>query len=227
MVQPVRHVARVLDELEQQSRRVPEPDELLAETLLDAAVVDGVPLQVVSPERERVLRHDVGRRLDLPRPDASRHPLVREGGHHRSDFRVRVRVIQVVMRVAAVEQHGLLDQPVTDDLRHEVEIFLGAADAYRDVVNASDETCHWDALPSCCVRTSFGPGQKPGELWSAAIAGRSRCLRSACVPQRPGCALQLLANDPRTLHERFELGERSGAGGTSSRSPARAPDARG
>ena len=62
-------------------------------------------------------------RLPLRRFDA----LVREGRQDRTDLGVRVGVIEVIVGVAAVEQHRLLDEPLGEHLREEVEIFLGTA----------------------------------------------------------------------------------------------------
>jgi len=35
---------------------------------------------------------------------------------------------------AAVEQNGLLDQTLSADLRHKIDVFLGAPGAYSDVM---------------------------------------------------------------------------------------------
>ena len=46
------------------------------------------------------------------------------------------------MSEAAVEQHGLLDQPLAYDLRQEIDIFLRAARAQGDVMKADDGVIH-------------------------------------------------------------------------------------
>ncbi len=38
------------------------------------------------------------------------------------------------MSEAAVEQHGLLDQTLSTDLRHKIDVFLGATGANSDVM---------------------------------------------------------------------------------------------
>jgi hypothetical protein len=45
-----------------------EANELAAEAFLDATVLDAVALQVIRPERQRVLGDRVNRRLNLPDP---------------------------------------------------------------------------------------------------------------------------------------------------------------
>src|SRR5206468_8684284 len=49
-------VVRVLDDLHQQPRWVPQPDERLAEPLLRLTVIDRVAAQVIGPEGKRPLR---------------------------------------------------------------------------------------------------------------------------------------------------------------------------
>ena len=135
----VSRIVAVFDDFHEQTRRMPEADERLAEALLDAAVIDVVARQVIGPERQRTFRHRVGGRRDLSGAWPSRNPSVGERRQNRSDFRVGVRVIQMVVRVSAVEQDGLFDQPKAEHLREEVDVFLRAAGAERDVVDAAND----------------------------------------------------------------------------------------
>jgi hypothetical protein len=43
----------------------------------------------------------------------------------------------MIVSEAAVEQHGLLDQTLSADLRHKIDIFLGATGANSDVMQSS------------------------------------------------------------------------------------------
>ena len=135
----------------EQAGRVAHADVLLAETLLDPAVLDVVPLQVFVPEGQRARRHRVDRRLNLPRSLPSRHPLVGKGRHHGAHLGVRVGVIQVVVRVPAVEQHGLLDEPLAHHFRQEVNVLLRTRRTKRDVVQAFHEIRHVSS-PACFPR---------------------------------------------------------------------------
>ena len=111
-----------------------EPDERLSEALLNPAVLDLVPLQVVLPEWQRALRHRVGCSRNLAGSRSPGDPPIGERRQHRADLGVRVAVIEVVVRVPAVEEDRLLDQPQAEHLRDEVDVLLRAARAQRDVV---------------------------------------------------------------------------------------------
>ena len=92
----------------------------------------------------------------MPESDRSpgvRDALVREGRHDRADFRVGVGVIQVVVGVAAVEEHGLLDEPLAHHLRQKVDVLLSTRRTERDVMEAFHEIRHVSSpafLPDCC-----------------------------------------------------------------------------
>ena len=111
-----------------------EPDELLSEPLLDAAMLHLVMRQVLVPEFGGALLHRIGGGLDLARSRTARHALVREGGVNRTRLRVGVRIIQVVMGIASVKKNGLFDQPLPKDLRQEIYVFLGSRCTNSDVV---------------------------------------------------------------------------------------------
>src|SRR5580704_13187033 len=129
-------VSGILDHFQLQTGWVIEPDELLSEPLLDAAVLHLVVRQVLVPELGGPLLHGISSGLDLARPWAARHALIREGGVHRARFRVGIGVIQVVMGVSSVKKNGLFDQPLPKDLRQEIYVFLGSRCTNSDVVEA-------------------------------------------------------------------------------------------
>src|SRR6266581_3993187 len=118
---------------------MPEPDERLAETLLDSTVLDGVATQMIDPEGQRALRYRKHRRRNLSGAGPSRYAAIRKHCHHRPDIGVRVRIVQMVMGVPAVEQNGLLDQAQTQYRGEEVDILLRAACAQRDVMETFDD----------------------------------------------------------------------------------------
>src|SRR5215472_3129872 len=97
-----------------------EPDVALAESLLNPAVLDLVTIQVLHPERKGAPWHGKRRRRNLSRSGTTRDPLERKRGQDRADIPVRIRVIQMVMRVTTIEQHRLLDQAEPQNVRDEV-----------------------------------------------------------------------------------------------------------
>ena len=72
--------------------------------------------------------------LAMKYPGAAFHAIKREGRIDRTGLAVRIRIIQVIVSEAAVEQHGLLDQTLSADLRHKIDVFLGATGAHSDVM---------------------------------------------------------------------------------------------
>jgi hypothetical protein len=49
----------------------------------------------------------------------------------------------MVVGVAAVKQHRLFDEPLTKNLGAEIDVFLGAGRAQRDVMETFDDgICH-------------------------------------------------------------------------------------
>jgi len=119
-------------------------DVLLAEALLDAIVFGVVAVEVLDPKIQRVRRHAVDHALHLAGAAA---PLpadlpIRKGGTDcpwRPGF---VGVVQVVDRVGSIEEHRLLDHTLPDNLGEEVDVFLRAADAGRQVVETADQLIH-------------------------------------------------------------------------------------
>src|ERR1700730_7556284 len=107
---------------------------LLSEAFLHALIRHLVALHVFFPELNGALGHTVRRGLDLPGPGAALHAVKREGGVDRSRFAVRVRVVQMIVSEASVEQDSLLDQTLSADLRHKIDVFLGAGGAHSDVM---------------------------------------------------------------------------------------------
>src|SRR5580704_11546457 len=107
---------------------------LLPETFLDALIRHLVAFYMFFPELDGALGHTVRRGLDLPGSRAALHAVKREGGVDRARFAVRVRVVQMIMSEASVEQDSLLDQTLSADLRHKIDVFLGAGGANSDVM---------------------------------------------------------------------------------------------
>ena len=146
-------VVRILDHFQQQAGRMREPDERLSEALQNPAVLDLVPVQMVLPEWQRAFRHRVGGGRDLARTRSTRDPPIRKRRQDQSDLGVRVAVVEVVVRVAAIEEDRLLDQPQAEHLRDEVDVLLRAVRAQRDVVQAFHEIRHVSSpafLSRCC-----------------------------------------------------------------------------
>ena len=55
----------------------------------------------------------------------------------------------MIMSVAAVEEDGLLDQPLSQHLGQEIDVLLRATRAQRNVMNADDRIFHgpsWSLL---------------------------------------------------------------------------------
>ncbi len=129
-------VGGILDHFQLQSGGMAEPDELLSEALLDAAMLHLVMRQVLVPELGGALLYRISGGLDLARSRTARHALIGEGGVNRARLRARIRIIQVVMGVASVEKDGLFDQPLPKDLRQEIYVFLGSRCTNGDVVEA-------------------------------------------------------------------------------------------
>jgi hypothetical protein len=134
-------VVRILDQLEFKPRRMGESQRRLAEPLAGLAVLDAVLLEMPLPEGKRADRHGIAGRPHLAGALAAlvADLLEREGGHHRADIGVLVGVIEVIDRLAAVIEDGLLDHPLADDLREEIDVFLRGQHAAGRVVKAGDE----------------------------------------------------------------------------------------
>src|SRR5207253_9335927 len=98
---------------------MPEANVLLSESLLNPAVLDVVTTQMVDPERCRALRSGIRGGRDLARSGAAGNAPIGKRGQHRADLGVRVGVIEMVMRVPAVEEHRLFDQALAHHLRDE------------------------------------------------------------------------------------------------------------
>src|SRR5712691_5339784 len=113
-----------------------EPDERLSEALLDATVLDVVPVQMIDPELRRSLGNRIGRGRNLTGSRASLHAIVGKGGVYRAGLGIGVGVVKMVVGVAAVKKNGLLDQPLAEHLRQEVHVFLSAARTDGDMVHA-------------------------------------------------------------------------------------------
>jgi hypothetical protein len=62
--------------------------------------------------------------------------LIGKSRHHGAGLGVRVGVVEMVMRITAVEPNSLLDQPLAHDSGEEIDILLRAAGARREVVNS-------------------------------------------------------------------------------------------
>ena len=135
-------VVRVLDHFQLEPGRMDEADVGMSEALLLAAVRNLVPVEVLNPEGNRPLRDGVCRRLNLAGALAARHALVRERRHHRAGLGVRVGVIHVIVRITAVEQNRLFDQPLAYHLGEKVYIFLSSTCTNCDVVDARDGVIH-------------------------------------------------------------------------------------
>ena len=127
-------VGIVFDHFDLQSGGMIEAQILLPEAFLDALIGHLVALHVFLPELDGSLGHAVGRGLDLARARAALHAVKREGRVNRAGLAVRIRIIQMIVGEAAVEQHGLLDQTLSADLRHKIDVFLGARGANSDVM---------------------------------------------------------------------------------------------
>src|SRR5688572_27911893 len=115
-----------------------EANERLPESLENPAVFDLVPVEMFLPELDRPLWRGVRGGRNLTRTWPAWDPLVGKGGQDRSHLGVGIRVVEMVVSVATVKQHRLLDQPLTENLRAEVDVFLGAARTQGDVMNALD-----------------------------------------------------------------------------------------
>src|ERR1700744_2968180 len=102
-------VCGILNDLELQTGRMVEPDELLSEPLLNAGMLHFVVRQVLVPEFGGALLHRIGGGLDLARSWTARHTLVGERGVNRSRLRVGIGVIQVVVGVTSIKKDGLFN----------------------------------------------------------------------------------------------------------------------
>ena len=127
-------VGIVFNHFDLQSGGVIEAEIFRPEAFLDAFVGHFVPLHVFFPEFDGSLGHGVRRRLDLARTRTAFHAVEREGGVNRARFAVRVGIVEVIVSVSTVEKDSLLDQALSADLRHKIDIFLGAAGANSDVM---------------------------------------------------------------------------------------------
>ena len=135
-------VVGIFHNFEFQTGGMLEANEGVPKALLLAAVRHFVPVEMLDPERDGTLRHGVGGSLNLPGTFAARNALVRKRRHHRAGLGIRVCVVQVIVRVAAVKQDGLFDQALSDNLREKVNVFLGATGTNCDVVHARDRVIH-------------------------------------------------------------------------------------
>src|SRR4029077_16557991 len=89
-----------------------EADKSLAESLLGAAVPYIVPLEMINPELSRPFRDRISCRLNLARARAALHALIRESCVHGAWLGIRVGVIKMIVCIAAVKKHGLLNEPL-------------------------------------------------------------------------------------------------------------------
>src|SRR5262245_24843571 len=135
-------VAALFDHLEEQSGRMPRPQVLRAEPFLDAAVGGPMPFEVFLPEWNRPGRHGIAGARELAGTGTARFARVREARGDGTDVGIAIAVIEVVDGDVSVHQHGLLDEPLPENLGEEIDILLRAAGAERDVVNAPNETVH-------------------------------------------------------------------------------------
>ncbi len=94
-----------------------------------------MPIQVLEPEFDRALRHRIGGGLDLSGTLAASHASIGKGGVDGTGLGVRVRIIQMIVSVAAIKQDGLLDHALAENLRLEVDVFLRAAHTYGHVMD--------------------------------------------------------------------------------------------
>ena len=99
---------------------------LRSEAFLYALIGNIVPLDMFLPEFDGAFGDAVGRGLNLAGAGAALHAVEREGGINRAGLAVRVCIIQMIVSKAAVEKDGLLDQTLPADLRHKIDVFLGA-----------------------------------------------------------------------------------------------------
>ncbi len=128
-------VGVVLDYFELDSGRMIEANELLSKAFLNAAILDLVPIQMFEPEFDRALGHRIGGRLDLSGTLTASDASIRKGGVNRARLRVRVRIVQMIMSVAAIKEDGLLDHALAENLRLEVDVFLRASYTYGHVMD--------------------------------------------------------------------------------------------
>ena len=148
-----RVLARLPHDLVRDAARVRELQPLGAEALdLPARSMPAVG-QPVRPVADRLRRHGDVDRLRLVGP-ALAHPArlaVREGGEDRARVPHAVRVVEVVDRDLAVEEHGLLDALQAERADVEVVVLLRAADAERQVMAAADRSPGWAPRVSSVV----------------------------------------------------------------------------
>src|SRR5581483_329787 len=107
--------------------------EPLAQPLLDAVVLDFVPFEMVQPERHGPAGDRVGGGLNLAGTFFALDPLIREGRNDRARLGVGVRIIDIIVLVAADKQNGLLDHALTYDLRKKINARLGTPGTSSDV----------------------------------------------------------------------------------------------
>src|SRR5581483_1831330 len=119
-----------------------EMDEFLSKALMDSAMHNAVAIQMVHSEWKNSFRYRVDDALDLLGSGAPFHALVGKRSHHRAGLGVPVGVIEVIMRVAAVEQDGMLNEPLTHHLGEEVQILLRAGGACCEMVDSDDRVIH-------------------------------------------------------------------------------------
>src|SRR3984885_7032804 len=120
--------------LEAQPGGMVESNELLPEALFCRPVIDSVPLEMLLPERQRAFGDRVGNGLNLSGSSLPRNPTIGKRGHDPTGLDVCIRVIQVVVRKAAIHQDGLLGQPLTDNSSKKIDIFLCFAGTGSNVV---------------------------------------------------------------------------------------------
>ncbi len=113
-----------------------EADKLLPETFLNSVVRRLVPVEVFLPEADGAFGNGVCRRRDLSRAYAAGDTLIGERGHHRARLSIRVRIVEMVVSIAAIEQHCLLDHALAQYFCAKVNIFLGRSGAQSDVMES-------------------------------------------------------------------------------------------
>src|SRR6202034_1058506 len=128
-------VGIVFDYFQLDSGGMVEANELLPETLLNPGVFHFMAIELFDPEFHRAFRHGVGGGLNLAGTRAALHASIRKGGVHGAGLRVRIRIVQMIVGVAAIKQDGLLDHALAENLRLEVDIFLRSSDTYGHVMD--------------------------------------------------------------------------------------------
>ncbi|MCY1493359.1 hypothetical protein D9M68_271950 [compost metagenome] len=96
--------------------------------------------EAFAPELERIARHRVVDDAHLARSGARLDALLpeRERRHQRAGIAAGVAVVEVVDRILAVKQHGLLDEALPQQADVEIHVVLRAADTRGQVMKPFD-----------------------------------------------------------------------------------------